>query len=188
MFPRLPAVVGVLAVIVLAACTGPAEPGPGPSGAPTSVGTPSPSPSRGAKQAQEAIEAYRAYEQMLGDTARAGGYDPAAGDPIPESVVATTAGQERDYVNGSNQQLNREGERLAVGGSKIVRVVVASASAQRVDLYTCVDRSSVRYRGKDGERPAPEAYLEKWPTLTLDREEPAGWKVFTMRSRGAKSC
>ena len=185
----------VLLVCALAGCTPQTPPHDHPE--PTRVPTPSATPSPGEAEAEAAIEAFKAYQQMLVDTAMMGGYDIVddGQESRPESVLATTMGDETEYVDGSNQRLKRDGERQVAGDTIIVSLDVVESVAvpdvpggHRVVLTACVDRRSVVYEGAEGEREAPNAFIEETPTLYQDDAEPAGWKVALMSSRAVETC
>lgn len=185
----------VLLVCALAGCTPQTPPHDHPE--PTRVPSPSTTPSPDEAEAEAAIKAFKAYQQMLTETARGGGYDIVddGEDARPRSVLATTMGDETDYVDGSNQRLKRDGERQVEGDTEIVSLEVVTSKhdpsvlgGHIVILRACVDRSSVVYEGPDGERPAPADFISKTPTLYYDDNDPSGWKVAVMSSEAVDSC
>lgn len=174
-------------VAVLAACTPAAsEPAPTP--------TPSPSPSQTpfAEKNAAAIEAYKRYEEMLVDTATSGGYGPD--DDVPESVLATTMGEERELVNKDNHRLKRDGER-GVGNVRVGRIrlersnpVPGAPGGHEVRLVSCRDFTRFKWTSAEGDRAVPETFQDVYTRLSFDETAPVGWKVVQMRSRQSNSC
>lgn len=198
---RLPVVVGCVlgAVVFGAGCvdrSGGPPPDGGVSSSPVLVSPSSTSVPTTMIEA-EALAAYAAYTVMLDDTARAGGYDIVddGEGARPRSVLATTMGGERDYVDGEKQELKRNHDKQVAGQRTIVthrvRELVRDPRApggRRIELYACYDQSTVKYQGPKGSRTLADPYMQQWPTMLFDTEDPRGWKVAEMKGQGAKSC
>ncbi|NYI70345.1 hypothetical protein GGQ54_000905 [Naumannella cuiyingiana] len=183
---RFGALVIAPVVAVLAACTPAAsEPAPTP--------TPSPSPSQTpfAEKNAAAIEAYKRYEEMLEETGSKGGFP--ADDP-PDSVLATTMGDERklvieDAVVLYDAKERTTGSRSARGIElRSSRPVPGAPGGHVVELRACRDLSKLKLQGPNGSGPVTEAFQEVFPSLYYDESAPAGWKVAKLRGSQIEKC